>query len=173
MFGRTLKTNSFKLTHREPTEEAGSFSAFGVQDNMAIKPAQKETLKVILDSNALFVPLQFKIDIFSDLKRLLNRSFEAIMLSSVKRELEAHAEKGSPKMRKNAAYALELAAKCKYVEVDAPVSAPTDDIIVKIAKEWGSPVFTNDRLLRKRLRDISVPVIYVRQKSRLEIDGMI
>jgi rRNA-processing protein FCF1 len=140
---------------------------------MASKPAQKETLKVILDSNALFVPLQFKIDIFSDLKRLLNRSFEAILLSSVKRELEAHAEKGSPKMRKNAAYALELAAKCKYVEVDAPVSAPTDDIIVKIAKEWGSPVFTNDRLLRKRLRDISVPVIYVRQKSRLEIDGMI
>jgi rRNA-processing protein FCF1 len=44
---------------------------------------------------------------------------------------------------------------------------------LKIAKEWGSPVFTNDRLLRKRLRDISVPVIYVRQKSRLEIDGMI
>jgi rRNA-processing protein FCF1 len=168
-----LKTNSFKLINREPTEEAGRFKASGANDNMATKPAQKETLKVILDANALFVPLQFKIDIFSDLKRLLNRSFEAILLSPVKRELEAHAEKGSPKMRKNAAYALELAAKCKYVEVDAPVSAPTDDIIVKIAKDWGAPVFTNDRALRKRLRDISVPVIYVRQKSRLEIDGLI
>ncbi|RLI16819.1 nucleotide-binding protein, partial [Candidatus Bathyarchaeota archaeon] len=32
-------------------------------------------------------------------------------------------------------------------------------------------VFTNDRNLRKRLRNINVPVIYVRQKSRLEIDG--
>jgi rRNA-processing protein FCF1 len=32
-------------------------------------------------------------------------------------------------------------------------------------------VFTNDRQLRNRLRDINVPVIYVRQKSRLEIDG--
>ncbi len=140
---------------------------------MAFSMAQKKTLKVILDSNALFVPLQFKIDIFSDLKQLLNRSFEAILLSPVKRELEAHAEKGRPKMRKNAAYALKLATKCKYVKVDAPVSAPTDDIIVKIAKEWSAAVFTNDRQLKKRLRDISVPVIYVRQKSRLEIDGMI
>jgi rRNA-processing protein FCF1 len=140
---------------------------------MAFTTAQREPLKVILDSNALFVPLQLKIDVFSDLKRLLNRSFELILLSPVKRELKALAEKGSPKMRKNASQALELAGKCKYVEVDAPASMLTDDIIVKIAKEWKAPVFTNDRQLKKRLRDISVPVIYVRQKSRLEIDGMI
>jgi rRNA-processing protein FCF1 len=133
----------------------------------------RETVKVILDSNALFVPLQFKIDIFNDLKQLLNRRFELILLSPVKRELEALAKKGSPKMRKNASYALKLAEKCKYVEVDAPASALADNIIVEIAREWKTPVFTNDRLLRKRLRDISVPVIYVRQKSRLEIDGMI
>jgi rRNA-processing protein FCF1 len=76
-------------------------------------------------------------------------------------------------MRKNASYALKLAEKCKYVEVDDLASALTDDVIVKVAKEWSSPVFTNDRALRKRLKDISVPVIYVRQKSHLEIDGMI
>ena len=124
----------------------------------------RETVKVILDSNALFVPLQFKIDIFNDLGRLLNRNFELILLSPVKRELEALAEKGSPKMRKNASYPLKFAEKCKYVEVSVSASTLTDDIIVKIAKEWGFPVFTNDRQLRKRLRDISVPVIYVRQK---------
>jgi len=140
---------------------------------MSFNSAQKETLEVILDANALFVPLQFKIDIFSDLARLLNRNFELVLLSPVKRELKALAEKGSPKMRKNACYALKLAERCKYVEVDDFASAFTDDVIVKVAKEWGSPVFTNDKQLRKRLRDISVPVIYVRQKSHLEIDGMI
>jgi rRNA-processing protein FCF1 len=138
---------------------------------MAFASARRETLKVIMDSNALFVPLQFKIDVFNDLKLLLNRSFELILLSPVKRELEALAEKGSPKMRKDASYALKFAEKCKYVEV--PASALTDDVIVKIAKEWKAAVFTNDRQLRERLRDISAPVIYVRQKSRLEIDGMI
>ena len=96
-----------------------------------------------------------------------------ILLSSVKQELEALAKKSSPKMRKNVLQALKLAKKCSYVEVDAPTSALVDDVIVEIAKEWKSPVFINDRQLKKRLRDISVPVIYVRQKSRLQIDGMI
>jgi len=132
-----------------------------------------ETVGVILDSNALFVPLQFRIDIFNDLNILLNRNFELILLSPVKRELETLAEKGSPKMRKNASYALKLAEKCRYIEIAASDSEPTDNLIVKIAKEWRFPVFTNDKQLGKRLRDINVPVIYVRQKSRLEIDGMI
>jgi len=140
---------------------------------MAFSRVERETIKVILDSNALFIPLQFKIDIFNCLGQLLERNYELMLLSPVKRELEALAEKSSPKIRKNAAYALKLAEKCKYVEVDAPDSALTDDIIVKIANEWKAPVFTNDKQLKKRLRDISVPVIYVRQKSRLEIDGMI
>ena len=140
---------------------------------MGRSQVEKEPVKVILDSNALFVPFQFKIDIFEGVKQLLERRLELVLLSPVKRELETLTKKGSPKMRKNALYALKLAGKCSYVEVDAPVSALVDDIIVEIAEEWKSPVFTNDRQLRKRLRDISVPVIYVRQKSRLEIDGMI
>jgi rRNA-processing protein FCF1 len=134
---------------------------------------ERETVKVILDSNALFVPLQFKIDIFDCLEQLLKRNHELILLSPIKREIETLAKKGSPKMRKNALYALKLAERCKCVEVDAPASELADDVIVKIAKEWKALVFTNDRQLKKRLRDISVPVIYVRQKSRLEIDGMI
>ena len=140
---------------------------------MSRKPVEKRTIRVILDSNALFVPVQFKIDIFSELERLLQRNFELILLSPVKRELMTLAGKGPPGMRRNAEYALRLAEKCKYVEVDAAASALTDDAIVGVARDWEAPVFTNDRQLRKRLRDISVPVIYVRQKSRLEIDGMI
>ncbi|MEM3760394.1 MAG: hypothetical protein QXZ02_04685 [Candidatus Bathyarchaeia archaeon] len=130
-------------------------------------------LKVILDSNALFVPLQFKIDIFEELRTLLNRNFEPILLSSVKHELEGLADKGSPKMRKNASFALKLAEKCKLVNTNEEEMASPDNAIIKAAKNWDCPVFTNDRLLRKRLRDINVPVIYVRQKSHLEIDGRI
>jgi rRNA-processing protein FCF1 len=130
-------------------------------------------VKVILDSNALFVPLEFKIDIFDELKRLLNRNVDFILLSPIKAELELLASKKSPKMRRQASYALKLAEKCKYVPIDVSGELTTDDIIVEVAKGWNSPVFTNDSQLKKRLRDISVPVIYVRQKSRLEIDGLI
>ncbi len=132
----------------------------------------KKTLKVILDSNALFVPLQFKIDIFEELKKLLNMKFELILLSPIRRELEKLAENGSPKMRKNASYALKMAEKCKLVELDEKIAGSSpDDVIFQVAREWKSLVFTNDRELRKRLRNINVPVIYVRQKSRLEING--
>jgi rRNA-processing protein FCF1 len=125
--------------------------------------------KIIFDSNAFFVPLQLKIDVFEELKLLLNTNFEPILLSPVRRELERLVEKESRK-DKRAAYALRLAEKCKYVEVEENSESP-DDIIAKVAKEWNSIVFTNDKQLRKRLRDINTPVIYVRQKARLEIDG--
>jgi rRNA-processing protein FCF1 len=131
-----------------------------------------ETVEVIVDSNALFAPLQFKIDMFGELERLLNRRFELILLSPVRGELETLAAEGSPKTRRMANFALKLAEKCRYVEVNSSKKV-VDDVIVETAAKWRTPVFTNDSQLRKRLRDISVPVIYLRQKSRLEIDGMI
>ncbi len=133
---------------------------------------QKQPLKVIADSNALFVPLEFKIDIFAELERLLGKT-ELVLLSTVKKELETLAHSESPKMRRNAAFALGLAEKCKYVAVQEKPKEPTDDAILRIAKAWNAPVFTNDKALKLKLRDISMPVIYVRQKSRLEIDGLI
>ena len=138
----------------------------------ASQDRKHQTLKVILDSNALFVPLKFKIDIFEETKRLLNRNVEFIMLSPVKRELELLAGGDASKERREAFFALQLAQKCTLVAVEDK-GENTDDVIVRIAGNWGAPVFTNDRVLKARLRDISVPVIYLRQKSRLVIDGLI
>lgn len=140
---------------------------------MSAEPVKKQPLKVIVDSNALFIPLELKLDIFAELQQLLNKNFELILLSPVKHELETLAQKSSPKMRKNAAFALELAAKCSYVKVSEKPNEPTDEAILRVAQAWRAPVFTNDKLLKGKLRDISIPVIYVRAKSRLEIDGLI
>jgi rRNA-processing protein FCF1 len=131
---------------------------------------ERKTPRVILDSNALFVPLQFKIDIFKELSTLLDRNFEPILISPVKNEVEKFAETGSPKMQKNASYAVKLAEKCTLITVDEDQGS-VDDAIVKAAHDLHAAVFTNDMQLRKRLRNINVPVIYVRQKSHLEIDG--
>jgi rRNA-processing protein FCF1 len=138
-----------------------------------LTPKKNETLKVILDSNAFFVPLELKIDIFEEVKHLLNQNIEFILLSPIKHELEMLATKKSPKIRREAFFALKLAEKCKYVLVESDNKLTVDDTILRVAKNWKSPVFTNDRRLKSRLRDISVPVIYVRQKSRLDIDGLI
>jgi len=132
-----------------------------------------QPLKIILDSNALFTPLELKIDIFEELRRLLNRNIEYILITPVKVELEMLANKSQYKLRQQANFALKLSEKCKTVTVTVSDKCTTDDAIVEIARKWKSPVFTNDSELRKRLRDISLPVIYVRQKSRIEIDGLI
>lgn len=130
-------------------------------------------VKVILDSNFLFVPSQFQIDIFEGLMTLLNQKFEPILLSPTHKELQRIVERGPPKTRQNALLALRLAEKCRIVEVEQGFRETPDDVITRVAVEWRCPVATNDRALRKRLRDENVPVIYLRQRSRLEMEGSI
>jgi rRNA-processing protein FCF1 len=131
------------------------------------------TVKVILDSNFLFIPSQFHIDVFEGLMATLNQKFEPILLSPTHKELQRIAQKGPPKMRQQASLALRLAEKCRIAEVEQGVRETPDDVITRVAAEWRCPVATNDRALRKKLRDKNVPVIYLRKRSRLEIEGSI
>jgi rRNA-processing protein FCF1 len=111
------------------------------------------------------------VDIFEELAGLLKQRYKPILLSPTYEELLKMAEKGSPKMRQQVSVALKLTEKCHLVDVEKQVSEINDDVIVRVASEWKCPVATNDGELRKRLRHINVPVIYLRQKSRLEMDG--
>jgi len=129
------------------------------------------TIKVILDSNFLFIPAQFKIDIFTQLLTLLNQRFEPILLSATHQELQTMAEKGSPSRRKKALLALKLAEKCRLINVEKGAEETNDDVILRVAAEWKSPVATNDRELRRKLRAQNIPVIFLRGKNRLELEG--
>ena len=140
------------------------------ESNLAIS---KEKLKVILDSNFLFIPSQFHLNIFEELANLLNQRFEPILLSSTQKELQGLAESNSPKKQKQAQLALRLAEKCRVVRVEKGLREAYDDVIVRVAAEWKSPVATNDRELRRRLRNLGVPVIFLRQKQRLELEGAV
>jgi rRNA-processing protein FCF1 len=131
-------------------------------------------IKVILDSNFLFVPLQFKIDIFEGITNLLNQRFEPVILSPIHRELQKMTEKTTPKLRRQSLVALRLAGKCSIINVEKRMEETNDDVIIRVAAQWGKcPVATNDKELRKRLRNINIPVIYLRQKSRFELEGSI
>ena len=136
-------------------------------------PNSRETLKVILDANFFFVPSQFNLDIFEELKNLLNQRFDPVLLSSTKKELQGLAKSDSPKERKQAQLALKFAEKCHAVPVDKASDETYDDVVVRVAAAWKSPVATNDRELRKRLRDVGVSVVFLRQKCRLALDGSV
>jgi len=128
---------------------------------------------ILLDSNFLFIPSQFRLDVFEELANLLSQRFEPVLLSPTYRELLKIAEKGSPKTRKQASLALKLAEKCRLIHIEKSLEETHDDMIVRVAAEWKCPVATNDRELRKRLRNRGVPVIFLRQRRRLELDGTV
>jgi len=129
------------------------------------------SLKIILDSNFLLVPAQFKLDIFEGIMNLLNQNYEPIVLSTTMDELRGIMGRGAPKLRKQAEMAMKLAEKCHLALVDRKPRETNDDVIIRVAKQMKCLVATNDSELKKRLRNISIPVVYVRQKSRLELEG--
>jgi rRNA-processing protein FCF1 len=126
-----------------------------------------------VDTNFLFIPSKFRLDVFEELSNVLGQHVEPIMLSPTFRELQKLAESKSIKTRKDALLGLKLAEKCRIVEVERKSNESGDDLILRVATEWKSPVATNDRELRQRLRSVGVSVIFLRQKSRLEVDGNI
>ena len=128
--------------------------------------------RVILDSNFLFIPFQFQIDVLEELKNLLGKS-EPVVLSTTLEELKNLAREKSEKTRRRALLALKIAEKCAIVSVEKDPAETYDDVILRKAKEWTCPVATNDRNLRKRLRKEAIPTIYVRQRKKLELEGYI
>jgi len=136
-------------------------------------PASEEPIKVVLDANFFFVVSQFNVDVFEELANLLNRRYEPVLLSSTQKELQGLAESTSPKQRKQAQLALRLAEKCRVVAAEKGSKETYDDVIVRVSAEWKSAVATNDRGLRKRLRKVGLPVIFLRQKRRLEMEGAV
>lgn len=103
---------------------------------------------------------------------LLNQQFDPILLSVTQQELLTMAKKGSPKMRRQTSLALKLTQKCRVVQVNQGINEPHDDVIVRTAEKWKCPVATNDRALRKKLRNKRIPVIFLREKTRLASEGI-
>ncbi len=104
---------------------------------------------------------------------LLNRQFDPVLLSITQQELLTMAKKGSPKMRRQTSLALKLAQKCRVVQVKQGINEPHDDVVVRLAEQWKCPVATNDRTLRNKLRNKGIPVIFLREKTRLASEGIL
>ena len=138
-----------------------------------MRVSKKEKVKVIFDSNFLFVPSQFQLHIFEELTNLLNQRFDPILLSQTHKELQRLAKESPPKTRKQASLALKLAEKCRVIHVERGLKETHDDVIVRVAAKWKCPVATNDQELRKKLRKLEVPIIFLRQRHRLEFEGAI
>jgi uncharacterized protein len=128
-------------------------------------------IKVILDSNFLMIPFQFKIDVFQEIEYLLQKKVDFVVPAVVKRELTGISSRGG-EGAPEASLALQLASRCRVVDVALEPRETVDDAILKASKKLGAVVATTDIELKRRLRDINVPVVYLREKSKLEVEGV-
>jgi rRNA-processing protein FCF1 len=131
-----------------------------------------EPIKIIIDANFFFIPAQFRLDIFEELTKLLNKRFEPILLSSTKMELEGLVN-SNPKIQNQALLALKFAEKCSFVTVEKRPDETYDDVIVRVSTEWKCPVATNDKEMKQRLKEKGVTTIFLRQKQRLAMEGTV
>ena len=116
---------------------------------------------------------QFKINIFSELDRIIQSKYVPVVLSETVNELEKLLDNKKSKTRQQASLALKMVEYCEVREANCLPDENVDDLIVRYAKENECVVSTNDRQLRKKLRKNLIAVIYLRQKAFLALDGNI
>ncbi|MDK2868958.1 MAG: uncharacterized protein PWP39_193 [Pyrococcus sp.] len=136
----------------------------------------KRVWLVIPDTNFLFIPGQFGVDIISELERILDVNYKIVIPNVVLEELKTILKEG--KLRGKdliaARMALKLAERFPTVYIGEFMSKTTDELIYEFAISNDNVIVcTNDKQLRKRLREAGVPVVFLRQKKRLELEGML
>ena len=120
---------------------------------------------VILDSSAVMMLFEFSIDLEDELTRLLGK-FHIVVPRPIFEELKLLSEKGKGKKKLVAKPSLELIKKYEIVNAEGN----GDDAVLKLAKKFNGIVITNDRELRKRVKESSLQTIYLRGKSRLVLE---
>jgi len=144
---------------------------------------------VVLDSSFLYVPLQFKVDIYEAIPRLLEQATELVLLSGVKDEIVEKNKRNIGKLvSKQGVGVLQLATlkveqgKVSFVRVDRRPAEPVDDYIIRATRQikdagtigGGKPVSrivlaTNDKDLKKKGKADGFEVIHLRQKRFLTL----
>jgi len=126
--------------------------------------------KVILDTNFLLIPGQFKVDVFSEINRICDFSYELVVVAETMTELDGviSSERSSGKDKKAAKLALQLLRKFKVkaIKNDRKVFKRADEAIIAIAGKK-CVVATQDRELKRRLRG-KCSLIILRQKQYLK-----
>ncbi|MGV8151110.1 MAG: PIN domain-containing protein [Candidatus Woesearchaeota archaeon] len=108
--------------------------------------------RIILDTNFLMIPGQYKIDIFEDIKKLINTPLELSIFKETIDELEKIAF-GNTRDKANAKIALTLIKQknLKTLKNSSSQTSYIDEIILECATE-NDVVCTQDKALKRLLK---------------------
>ena len=132
----------------------------------------RRKVAVLLDSNFLFIPLRFNVDIFGELRRLFGENIQCLVTRPVLKELDLLRRGAKPSFLKEIAFARKMAENCDVFENSLRARETVDQSLVRVASEQRFYVATNDAELRKALKKEGVSIVFLRQKAFLEVDGV-
>jgi len=123
-------------------------------------------MRVALDTSALMMPVELDVRLFDELARVAE-DYDAVVPEAVVEELrELSAGGGLEGTAASVGYDLAV-ERCERVDT---TESYADDALVELATEGRvDAVVTNDRPLRDRVLDASVPVIALRGTNKLDI----
>ena len=123
--------------------------------------------RIIIDTNFLMIPFQFRVDIFSEFSRICNFNYELFIFGESLNELKRITEKQSGKDKKAAQFALKLVG-LKNIGIIKSKGKDVDALILENLDE-GTIIATQDMLLKKELLKKGASVIILRQKKYLQL----
>ncbi|MFB6310694.1 MAG: PIN domain-containing protein [Salinirussus sp.] len=123
-------------------------------------------MRVVVDTNALMMPIEADVRLFDELDRLLGAA-EVLVPAAVITELEQLAAAGAGEEARAASVGRDLAERCTPIET--PETDADAAVLSAGLRETTDFVVTNDRDLRRQLLDAGVSVISLRGGHKLAI----
>ncbi len=124
-------------------------------------------MRVLFDANALMMPLEQGVDLFSEVQVLVG-AFDPVVPTEVRAELAGiarmHGRRGAA-----ARFGLSLAARCTEEPLGG-TERTVDAGIARYALDHDCLVATSDRALRQVLLRDGIPVIALRGPRRITLE---
>ena len=121
--------------------------------------------KIALDTSILLDAIEFKVDVFTEIKNKIG-AVEFIIPAQVMKELEEISERNE-KMKRQIMLIKEIMEKnnATIVEVEAKNA---DSALEKLSQT--AIVATNDKELRKRIKNLNNKIIFLRKQKYIDLE---
>ncbi len=124
--------------------------------------------EVFIDTNFFMIPFQFNIDILEEFKRILP-NYKLVTTKFVLNELNGLKNNSKGKVRLAAGLGLKIAQSDEIEVRDIPLNdgESVDDALIRISRVLA----TNDANLRKKAKKKGIPLVILRQRKYLAVEG--
>ncbi len=130
-------------------------------------------ITVVVDTNFLAVPAQFGVDIFKETERVIEQTIEFVLLESVLKEIDNKIANTQDRLElRMFRIAKDISKRCKIVPSQG-LSGSVDDQLLEYTGAIKGILATNDKELRERARKARIPVLMLRGRKHLELEGIV